>query len=359
MDLSVVAASRNDDHGGGLLSRMQYFVSGLIEQCKRHDLKAELILVEWNPPKDKPRLKEALSFPLELGPCNVRIITVPEALHRTFAHSQHLPLFQMIAKNVGICRAQGKYVLATNIDILFSDSLMQTLKNKLKEGYFYRVDRLDVPNTLPPLESFDSLLTYCANHHFRKHENHGTQVLKNGKWIFLSDNQNEVHPSPLPIWWNKIKKAKQFGLLHNFRRLKYRLLYRPHTNACGDFTLLSLKDWKALHGYPEIQGYSWHIDSLFIYQALKKGIKQKVFPSTESIYHIEHGAGSGFTPENPHLVFERMKANHIPYLDDQALFKIASKLKKPYTYNGADWGLMSHKLEEEWIESRKQKTILI
>lgn len=352
MDLSVVAASRNDDHGGKLLHRMQYFVTGFIEQCKRHDLKAELILVEWNPPEDKPPLKEALSFPDEMGPCLVRIITVPKEIHHTLSHAKELPLFQMIAKNVGIRRAKGKFVLATNIDILFSDSLMQTLKEGLREGFFYRVNRLDVPNDLPPLSSFDTLLDYCKKTTFRNHGKHGTEVLVEGKWTFMTQAKQEINPTTFSIWWNKLRRAKNFGLLHNFRRLKYRLLYHPHTNACGDFTLLSLEDWKSLHGYPEIQGYSWHIDSLFIYQALKKGIKQKILSNQESIYHIEHAAGSGFTPENPQLVFKRMEEKKIPYLDDQKLFKIVSSLKRPYTYNDNDWGLNTHNLEEQWIAKK-------
>ena len=36
--VSVVATSRNDDHGGGMLRRMQIFVNAWIEQCRRHDL---------------------------------------------------------------------------------------------------------------------------------------------------------------------------------------------------------------------------------------------------------------------------------------------------------------------------------
>ena len=36
-----------------------------------------------------------------------RIIQVPAELHRTLKHAEALPLFQMIAKNVGIRRAHG------------------------------------------------------------------------------------------------------------------------------------------------------------------------------------------------------------------------------------------------------------
>jgi hypothetical protein len=50
--LSIVATARNDGHGGDLLHRMQLFVENVIGQCNRHNLDAELVLVEWNPPDD-------------------------------------------------------------------------------------------------------------------------------------------------------------------------------------------------------------------------------------------------------------------------------------------------------------------
>ena len=60
--LSVVATSRNDNHGKNLLYRMQHFVDGFVEQCKKHNLKAELILVEWNPPEKTPLLRKHYTF---------------------------------------------------------------------------------------------------------------------------------------------------------------------------------------------------------------------------------------------------------------------------------------------------------
>jgi hypothetical protein len=112
--VSVVATSRNDDHGGNMLRRMQIFVNAWIEQCRRHDLASELILVEWNPPAGRETLSKVLQWPADLGPCEVRIVTVPEAIHRRYRHWESLPLFQMIAKNVGIRRARAPFVLITN-----------------------------------------------------------------------------------------------------------------------------------------------------------------------------------------------------------------------------------------------------
>src|SRR3984893_17987121 len=61
--LSIVATTRNDDHGGNQLARTQLFVDGLAEQSLRFKLPIELLMVEWNPPVDKPPLAEALSWP--------------------------------------------------------------------------------------------------------------------------------------------------------------------------------------------------------------------------------------------------------------------------------------------------------
>ena len=47
--LSIIATSRNDDHGGSMLQRMQAFVEGLCGQAERWGLDAELILVELEP----------------------------------------------------------------------------------------------------------------------------------------------------------------------------------------------------------------------------------------------------------------------------------------------------------------------
>ncbi len=163
--LSVVATSRNDNHGENLLRRTQIFVSGFIDQCKQHGLAGELILVDWNPPTDRPKLAEVLSWPAETSPCQVRLIQVPPELHSRLRHSAELPLFQMIAKNVGIRRARGRFVVATNIDILFSDELIRFIAaGKLEPGRMYRIDRHDVMPDVPLDASMEDRLEYCRTH---------------------------------------------------------------------------------------------------------------------------------------------------------------------------------------------------
>ena len=173
--VSVVATSRNDDHGGGMLRRMQIFVNAWIEQCRRHDLASELVLVEWNPPAEREPLAEALQWPADPGPCAVRIVTVREAFHRRYRHSDSLPLFQMIAKNVGIRRARAPFVLSTNVDILFSDELVSFLAaRRLETGRFYRIDRSDAMAEVPLEGGVVEQLDYCRTHLLRVNQREAT-----------------------------------------------------------------------------------------------------------------------------------------------------------------------------------------
>jgi hypothetical protein len=140
---------------------MQAFIDGVSTQCERFGLDTELIIVEWNPPEDNPRLKEVLRLP-QGEHFYVRIITVPSSYHKGLSYSNYLGLFQMIAKNVGIRRASGRFVLATNIDILFSNEMVHFIASgRLHEGRYYRADRYDVPSDTPSKGSIDQELEYC------------------------------------------------------------------------------------------------------------------------------------------------------------------------------------------------------
>jgi len=173
--LSLVVTARNDDHGGNLLGRMQAFVNGWIGQASRYGIPSELIIVEWNPPPDRPRLAEVLQWPQQFGPCWVRFFEVPAELHNRLAHASALPLYQMIAKNVGIRRARGRFVLVTNIDILFSSELAAFLAGqKLNCGKMYRMDRHDAMSGVPVDAPVEEMLDYCRTHLIRLNVREGT-----------------------------------------------------------------------------------------------------------------------------------------------------------------------------------------
>jgi hypothetical protein len=113
---------------------MQVFVEAWINQAKRHNLSSELIVVEWNPPAGRERLAKTLRWPNDTGPCDVRIIEVPPEVHSRYRHAAASPWYPMIARNVGIRRARGEFILATNTDIVFSDELVRFLASRQLEA---------------------------------------------------------------------------------------------------------------------------------------------------------------------------------------------------------------------------------
>ncbi|MBL8798312.1 MAG: hypothetical protein JNM56_30740 [Planctomycetia bacterium] len=524
--LSVVVTCRNDNHGGNLLRRMQAFINGLIGQCNRHDLDAELIVVEWNPPPDRPRLSEALRWPAESGACRVRILEVPPELHRRFRHAHRLPLFQMIAKNVGIRRARGRFILATNIDILFSDELMQFIASGgLQSGKIYRIDRYDAAADVPVDAPVDEQLTYCRDHLIRVNTREGTFDLTpdgvripsfdqeaatldrddlasadlglrfgagwyppercNGshyRWarndaaiLVRSESASEwtahfaMEPGPglnrvpfmlevrdglertaaravvtgdrlialtLPLRPGRTSKFtfhttgggqatpdderildfRVFGpiragqprwrmpprlwlrrlarlcpdWLRGLGRLSYRAMRGArirqaerefeerrrqwladlaagpiktervdrdesakvpalHSTACGDFTLMAREQWETVRGYPELEMFSLHIDTVLLYLAYFHGWPEEVLPEPMRIYHIEHAVGSGWTPQGCAPLLARLAKQNVPVLDPLTVMEWAHQMSKqaiPLVWNTTEWGLADADISE-------------
>lgn len=569
--LSLVVATRNDDHGGNLMGRTQIFLDGWLTHALRYNIPSELIFVEWNPPAGRPPLAEALRWPADLGPCTVRFIEVPPELHQRYEHGAGLPLYQMIGKNVGIRRARGRFILATNIDILLSNELAAFLgERRLEPNRLYRIDRYDAMSDVPPDAPLDQQLAYCATHLLRINRREGTFdvtpdgapalcaediappesgiVLGQGwfaperlgpmdrfRWaqkkaeVILKrtpepdeelvvelepgpgslgnpvkmkivtdqgqilvrltlDDRSRLHlqlPSPTPdrLWlqaegefvplnfntntlcfrsfgfrWERIKRAKDipkdtprdappparieapprvkrvFTLWQKLqyvigkladggplvsltvpvtprmrRILKayvYRggitgiLLGRPprapaatpaeapapetpvpavetpvsapasvgpeplqdiqvavplpsadclHTNASGDFQLAARENWLDLRGYAEFDMYSMNIDSAFCFTAHYGGAVEVFLPDPMRIYHIEHGSGSGWTPDGQQKLYARLAAKGIPVLDNEDVLRWAAhmrRLKLPMIFNHGNWGLGEHTLKE-------------
>ena len=312
--LSVVVTARNDDHGGGFLRRMQIFVNGLAALSNRKRLRTELIVVEWNPPPDRPPLSQALKWPDEGGYCTVRLIEVPREIHMSYTHSERLGLYQWIAKNVGIRRARGDFILATNVDILFSEELISWLaSSNLKSSHVYNLVRYDVPQDVPLEASIEEQLRYCKENTFRINAREGSYNLMTGRY---SPSFSGFHYT-LTGWY----------------------LY-----ASGDFTLMARQDWWRLRGYPEFDTYSLHIDNLILLVAYHAGLRQIILPFP--IYHIDHSFSATLERTDE---FKRMGAT---MLDIQTMEEWAREMNRnglPILFNGEDWGLASEDLKEERI----------
>ena len=115
--LSIVVSSLVGDSG----DRLKTFVTATMQQCRRHRIPSEVIIVEWKRPVEVAPLAETLRLPAERGPCAVRVIEVPADDQRVHPNG----LEQAIAKNAGIRRARGRFVLAADVDHVLADEVMQ------------------------------------------------------------------------------------------------------------------------------------------------------------------------------------------------------------------------------------------
>jgi hypothetical protein len=320
--LSFVVAARNDNYGGNFLHRMQVFVNALLSLWDKHSLDAELIIVEWNPPQDRPRLKDALAWPQCLKPGTVRIIEVPSEIHHRLPNSDRMPMFEYIAKNVGIRRAKGEYVLATNPDLLFSEALVKFLASRqLSRDCFYRVDRYDVAEVVPLDLTVEKQLKFCAMHSFRVATINGTVPIQK----FPHCVRRLVHSllsSPRKI----LARAKN----------PFPSKQRLHTNASGDFLLMARQHWHEVRAYPELKSHSF-IDGYACFLAAALGLQQVVLKSPLRIYHQEH---------------DRSEHTRRPLTDYQQYLEHGKRMLesgRPEILNGEDWGFGHEQLPECWI----------
>ncbi|MEO8593438.1 MAG: hypothetical protein ABI759_08950 [Candidatus Solibacter sp.] len=208
--VSVVVAARNDNHGGNMLGRMQAFLDAWMVQAERYGLASEIVVVEWNPPPGSPRLNEALRWPQTALSCEVRFVEVAGEIHERFAHSDVIPLHQMIAKNAGIRRARGEFVLVTNLDIIFSPVMMQFLAaRQLQQGVMYRLDRLDIASSLPEGGDVDELLRFCEGNVLRVFAREGGFPLDAEGWPLPIENDVFTRESGIRLGsgWHEIERS--------------------------------------------------------------------------------------------------------------------------------------------------------
>jgi hypothetical protein len=337
--LSVVIASRNDAYAGGMLRRLQVSINAFVAQMERFDLPSELVLVDWNPPAGK-ELWQALQWPATTHRCTIRVITVPPQVHATFPFADRLPILIHRARNVGIRRARGEFILPTSPDILLSDELARWLaRRQLDPARMYRVVRRDVPEKALDIQSHEKRLKYCRT------------------------NVRQAHS----------------------RDTSYRIEGLPHlfTNAAGDFTLLSRDMYLRLCGIPEERAFhSMHFDSVFCFMAHAAGARETELLYPLRIYHVDHGAPSWrATASRLEQVVSRFPAGRmssrlvslvrrvvpqkstinrlgIPCLDfsthaGQRQYEelIRSLVERPdsFRYNDDNWGLGDHALEERTL----------
>jgi hypothetical protein len=282
--ITFVIAGRNDDYGGNFVGRLLHFLRTVICSCLVCGIQAEIVLVEWNPSPDRQLLRDLLHSVRTTKSAPVRIITVPPEIHMRLPNSNKMTFFEYIAKNIGIRKARGKFILCTNPDVVFSPEMFTWLgSGQIDEGEFYRIDRIDFHPTDQTDVSSRDYIRLAKRSAFRIARRHNRMndepfAIFANKGIYEANYFSEplagekAHPY-LPQFEASSQATETFGL---------------HVNASGDFLLASGDAWRAIGGYPESTDSFTHLDGCGVARMRWLGLRQIILLPPIMMLHANH-----------------------------------------------------------------------
>ena len=246
--LTLVGWTRNDGYTANYVERTRHAVGFLLGQLERHRLPSELVVVEWNPPPDRPLMAELLGLPAALQHVTVRFITVSADYHRSYRGWQQRGIVPVECVNVGIRRSRGLFRTPKSLDTFYSDELVARIAQRdLDENCVYRCDRCDV------------------------------QLAGDG-WLAVPDGELLEFITAAPL--------QRHGRLQHSPHWKIRDL---HTNGCGDFILLSGERWCRMHGYIKDRTVvELDTDSIGLHAAVAYGAHEICWPAPCDVYKVAH-----------------------------------------------------------------------
>jgi len=235
--LSIVTPCRNDNYAGNMLKKLILSLSILIKQLKKYNLDTEIIVVEWNPPADRPKLSSKLSILKPDKKIRIRVIEIDRKTHNKYFSNKKINFPAVAATNVGIRRSNGKFVVSKSADTIFSDALIKFIsKKRLSSDCVYRADRVDVDVK--------------------------EEKVKNN-WQKYFDT-------------NIISRRRHDNI-------------GPYLKSCGDFMLMGRDSWHRIRGYPEPKmGIGYGEDGEALCAAIGSGLKQICLDDKLVVYKNKH-----------------------------------------------------------------------
>ena len=253
MKISAVIVSRNDNYGGHLNERATYAINSAIDSFD------EVIYVDWN--SDTHSLIYDIENNLQ-SKGNLKHTAIPPTLASAFTnydpHAQKC--CEVLARNIGIRRATGDYIVSTNIDIIQPkrEDILKVIE-ETGENSFTTVSRREV--------EWDYIKKFQG----------GDYNFSN--WSAFRD---DAYKTSVPR--NKLESTTPGD--------EYSII-----NCCGDFQLASKKVWETIKGFEEELIYPLYADT-----NVQKKAKLSGFNLTGQfsppLFHINHGSqgwgGGGF-----------------------------------------------------------------
>jgi len=318
--LSLVVGGRNDNYGKTFAQRFQTFLRYMASLDDQLKSRIEIIVVEWNPPKDTPSLAVAMDW---TGLSNARIFTVSSDIHAAIPNPGKMPMLEFFAKNAGVRRARGDWVISTNPDIILSPDLLKlTTSGKLNRRCFYRTDRYD----FRPDEIFASpgseIFVRAHNAVFQVHTRPPFDPSEPISWPVEPGTDSNSWPQSRPFFQDRIGRGGDIieccGQVGDFSGL--------HTQASGDFMMASRDAWSKVRGHWERTDTFTHLDGMLTAHLYGAGYTQKILLRPHMVLHMDHTREEQKT--RPVQAFELIRA--------QINGAVAGNLPNP---NDANWGL--------------------
>jgi hypothetical protein len=235
--LSIVLTGRNDSYGSDFKERFFRTMAFNHRQLSARGIAHEFVFVEWAPPADAPTLFDLVFDAVPgLTPDAVRWYLVDPDYQDALSLNPRLRYLEYVAKNVGVRRARGRFVLATNCDIYLGRRVIDALEHDaLAPRVVYRAPRHDLKLGLDQ---------------------------SNVDWDMLEDPANLDGPA--------------------------RNLRPPYmAGGTGDFLLLDRDTFHELRGFNEVyRMVRAGIDRNFVVKALSSGVPLADIGGP--VYHVNH-----------------------------------------------------------------------
>ena len=243
--VSLVLTGRNDGYGGDFIARFFRSLRFNHQQLVSRGVAHELVFVEWAPPNDARLIRDQIFDAIpELDPAVCSWYVVDPQYQEMLSLNAKLVYLEFPAKNVGIRRARGRFVLTSNCDVFFSRRIFDVLaEDSLESRVLYRAPRHDL--RLPPERS---------------------QV----DWTVLENPQNLAGPA-------HVLKPPYMG------------------SATGDFVMLDRESFHEIGGFNEVYRVARiGVDRNLLVKALSSGLR--IADIGGPVYHENHEGSYRLNP---------------------------------------------------------------
>lgn len=253
MKITAVIVSRNDNYGGHLNERATYAINSAINTYD------EVIYVDWNSPTHS--LLWDIQNNLQLKGNLKHFVIPPSAASQLTNYNSEAQLCcEVLARNIGIRRATGDYIVSTNIDIIHPKREdIEKIINESDSNTMITLSRREV--------TWDIIKEF-----------HGGEM-EFQEWDKLRDY----------IYINSEKRIQSEETVTGDN---YSII-----NCCGDFQIAPKHIWDEIKGFEEELIYPLYADTNVQKKSVKHGFGLKAI-FDPPMFHINHGSkgwgGGGF-----------------------------------------------------------------